>query len=56
MGVLPCRAPAGDELQLVLECAALQALKDFTPTLFESVLSTRCFLWQENMVLIFMSV
>ena len=35
----------------VFECAALQMLRDDMPTLFQGVPSMRCFVWQDNMVL-----
>ena len=38
-------------LWLVFECAALQMLRDDTPTLFQGVHSMRCFVWQDVMVL-----
>ena len=41
----------GDKLHLVLECAALQGLRDDMPTSFQGVHSVRCFMQQENMVL-----
>ena len=40
-----------DEVHLVFECAALQMLRDDMPTLFQGVHSMRCFVWQDNMVL-----
>ena len=36
----------------MLECAALQGLRDDMPTLSENVQCMRCFMWQENMMLI----
>ena len=41
----------GDELHLVLECAALQGLRDDMPTLFQDVRSMRWCMWQENLAL-----
>ena len=41
----------GNKLRLMLECAALQGLRDDMPTLIQNVLRMRCFMWQENMVL-----
>ena len=38
-------------MHLVFECAALQMLWDDMPTLFQGVRSMRCFVWQDNMVL-----
>ena len=38
-------------MHLVFECAALQMLRDDMPTLFQGVRSMRCFVWQDNMVL-----
>ena len=38
-------------LWLVFECAALQMLRDDTPTLFQGGHSMRCFVWQVIMVL-----
>ena len=35
----------------MFECAALQMLRDDIPTLFLGVRSMRCFVWQDNMVL-----
>ena len=35
----------GNELHLVLECAALQGLRDNVPALFSNVLSMRYFMW-----------
>ena len=46
-----CGASPGDEAHLVFECAALQMLRDDMPTLFQGVRSMRCFVWQNNMVL-----
>ena len=46
-----CGACPGDEAHLVFECAALQLLRDDMPTLFQGVRSMRCFVWQDNMVL-----
>lgn len=46
-----CGACPGDEMHFVLEFAALQMLRDDVPTLFQSVHSMRCFMWQDNMVL-----
>ena len=40
-----------DEVHLVFECATLQMLRDDVPTLFQGVLSMRCFVWQDNIVL-----
>ena len=36
----------------VFECAALQMLRSDMPTLSQGVRSMRCFVWQDNMVLI----
>ena len=38
-------------MHLVFECAALQMLRDDMPTVFQGVHSMRCFVWQDNMVL-----
>ena len=38
-------------MHFVLEFAALQMLRDNVPTLIQSVHSMRCFMWQDNMVL-----
>ena len=38
-------------MHLVFESAALQMLKDDMSTLFQGVHSMRCFVWQDNMVL-----
>ena len=46
-----CGRCPGDELHLVLECAALQGLRGDMPTLFQDVHSMRCFMWQEDTVL-----
>ena len=46
-----CGACPGDEMHLVFECAALQVLRHDMPTLFQGVHSMRCFVWQDNMVL-----
>ena len=35
----------------VFQCVALQKLRDDMPTLFSGVLSIRCFMWQNNMML-----
>ena len=35
----------------MFECAALQMLMDDMPTLVQGVHSMRCFVWQDNMVL-----
>ena len=35
----------------MLKCEALQGLRDDMPTLFQDVHSMRCFMLQENMVL-----
>ena len=46
-----CGACPGDEVHLVFECAALRMLRDGMPTLSQGVHSMRCFVWQDNMVL-----
>ena len=38
-------------MHLVFECAALQMLRNDMPNLFQGVRSMRCFVWQDNMVL-----
>ena len=40
----------GNKLRLMLDCAALQGLRDDMPTLIQNVLRMRC-LWLENRVL-----
>ena len=37
-------------MHIVFECAALQMLREHMPTLFQGVRSMRCFVWQDNMV------
>ena len=34
-------------------CSSVQMLRDDMPTLFQGVRSMRCFVWQDNMVLMF---
>ena len=34
----------------MFECAALQMLRDDMPTLFQGVHGMRCFVWQDNIV------
>ena len=46
-----CGHCPGDDLHSVLECAAVQGLRDDMPTLFHDVHSMRCCMWQEDMVL-----
>ena len=46
-----CGRCPGDKAHLVLECAALQDLRDDMLTWFQNVLSMQCFMWQENMVI-----
>ena len=38
-------------MHLVFKCVALPMLRDDMPTLFQGVRSVRCFVWQDNMVL-----
>ena len=38
-------------MHLVFESAAWQMLRDDLPTLVQGVRSMRCFVWQDNMVL-----
>ena len=38
-------------MHLVFECAALHMLRGVMPTLFQGVRSMRCFVWQDNTVL-----
>ena len=38
-------------MHLVYECAALQMVWHDMPILFQSVHSTRVFMWQDNMIL-----
>ena len=46
-----CGACPEDEMHLVFKCAALQMLRDNMPTQFQGVHSKRCFVWQDNMML-----
>ena len=38
-------------MHLEFECAALQMLRDDMPNMCQGVRSMRCFVWQDNMVL-----
>ena len=43
-----CWSCPGDEVHLVLECAALQGLRDYVPVLFCTLPSRLSCKWQEN--------
>ena len=45
-----CRSCPGDKLRL--ECPALQGLHEYMLALFQDVLSQRCIMWQEKLVLV----